>query len=49
MVGGITATFDEIVVRKKLRIFELEVQKTDVTSGSFWVSDSCSGDEVRML
>jgi hypothetical protein len=38
------ATFDELVVRKKMKVFELEVSKQTVTNGSLWVSDSCSGD-----
>lgn len=49
MVGGISATFDSLTVRKKMRVYELEVQKISVTNGSLWVSDSCSGDEVVEL
>ena len=49
MVGGISATFDSLTVRKKMRVYELEVQKISVTNGSLWVSDSCSGDEVIEL
>ena len=48
-VGGYAATFDELTVRKKMRVYELEVQKISVTNGSLWVSDSCSGDEVREI
>lgn len=48
-VGGIAATFDSLTVRKKMRVYELEVQKISVTNGSLWVSDSCSGDEVIEL
>ena len=48
-VGGIHATFDSLTIRKKMRVYELEVQKISVTNGSLWVSDSCSGDEVRAL
>ena len=44
--GSYAATFDELTVRKKLRAYELEVQKISATNGSLWVSDSCSGDEV---
>ena len=47
--GGIHATFDSLTIRKKMRVYELEVQKISVTNGSLWVSDSCSGDEVRAL
>lgn len=47
LYGGYAATFDELTVRKKMRIYELEVQKTSVTNGSLWVSDACSGDIVE--
>lgn len=47
--GSIQATFDEVVVRKKMRVYELEVQKISATNGSLWVSDSCSGDTVIPL
>lgn len=42
--GNSVATFDELVVRKKMRAYELEIQKISATNGSLWVSDSCSGD-----
>ena len=44
-----TPLFDSLTVRKKMRVYELEVQKNSVTNGSLWVSDSCSGDEVIAL
>lgn len=44
--GSVAATFDELTIRKKMRIYELEVQKISGTNGSLWVSDSCSGDGV---
>lgn len=47
--GNIAATFDELTIRKKMRIYELEVQKNSATNGSLWVSDSCSGDRVMKL
>ncbi len=47
--GGVAATFDEVTVRKKMRIYELEVQKNSATNGALWVSDSCSGDRVVKL
>lgn len=47
--GGFHATFDSLTIRKKMRVYELEVQKNSVTNGSLWVSDSCSGDEVIAL
>ncbi len=49
LYGGIAATFDELTIRKKMRIYELEVQKTAVTNGSLWVSDTCSGDIVEEI
>lgn len=47
--GNIAATFDELTIRKKMRIYELEVQKNSATNGSLWVSDSCSGDRVERI
>lgn len=47
--GSIQATFDEVVVRRKMRVYELEVQKNTATNGSLWVTDSCSGDTVVCL
>lgn len=47
--GSVTATFDEVVVRRKFRAYEFEVVKISATNGSFWVSDSCSGDSVEKL
>lgn len=44
--GGYHATFDTLTIRKKMRVYELEVQKLSYTNGSLWVSDYCSGDEV---
>ena len=48
-LGGFHATFDSLTIRKKMRVYELEVQKNSCTNGSLWVSDSCSGDEVIVL
>lgn len=47
--GSVTATFDEVVARRRLRAYEFEVKKISATNGSFWVSDSCSGDTVEKL
>lgn len=47
--GSIQATFDEVVVRRKMRVYELEVQKNSATNGSLWVTDSCSGDTVVLI
>ena len=47
--GNATATFDELVIRKKMRVYELEVQKDSSTNGSLWISDSCSGDIVEKI
>lgn len=49
LVGGFTATFDELTVRKKMRVYEQEVQKYSITNGSLWVSDACSGDLVEEI
>ncbi|GAB6013569.1 hypothetical protein MK137Hg34_000313300, partial [Viscerimonas tarda] len=47
--GNVSATFDELTVRKKMRIYELEVQKLSATNGSLWISDSCCGDSVEKI
>lgn len=47
--GSITATFDEVVVRRRMRVYEMEVQRSAVTNGSLWVSDFCAGDSVEEL
>nr|DAJ88183.1 MAG TPA: hypothetical protein [Caudoviricetes sp.] len=47
--GNVTATFDEVIIRKKMRAYELEVQKSAATNGSLWVSDACQGDTVLKL
>lgn len=49
LTGNISGTFDELVIRKKMRVYELEVQKTSLSNGSLWVSDSCSGDTVTAI
>lgn len=47
--GNASATFDELTVRKRMRVYELEVQRAAVTNGSLWVTDACSGDHVEKL
>jgi hypothetical protein len=47
LTGNTGATFDELTIRKKMRVYELEVNRHSVTNGSLWVSDSCSGDTVE--
>lgn len=47
--GNVTATFDEVVARKKFRAYEFEVKKISATNGSLWVSDTCSGDSVEKI
>lgn len=47
--GNVVATVDELTVRKRMRVYELEVQKTSVTNGSLWISHSCSGDTVERV
>ena len=49
-VNGITSlTIDEATIRRKMRIYELEVQSISATNGSLWVSDSLSGDNVTQI
>lgn len=47
--GDYHATFDELTVRKTMRIYSQEVQKQNITNGSWWVTDSCSGDLVEVV
>jgi hypothetical protein len=49
ITGNTVATVDELTVRKRMRIYELQVQKTSVTNGSLWISHSCSGDRVERI
>lgn len=49
VTGNTIATVDEMVVRKKMRVYEMEIQRTEVTSGALWISNSCSGDTVVKL
>jgi len=44
--GNIIATVDELVVRKKMRVYDLEVETISASNGAFWISDSCAGDAV---
>lgn len=48
-LGGVEAHFDGLTVRKKMKVFELEVQKQSVVNGSWMVSNSCSGDFVEEI
>mgnify|MGYP003623876032 FL=1 len=47
--GNTTVTIDELTVRKRMRVYELEVQKTSATNGALWISDSFSGDVVEKV
>lgn len=47
--GSISATFDEMTVRKRMRVYEWEVQRSSATNGALWVTDTCSGDSVEKL
>lgn len=49
LYGGVQAVFDSLTVRKKMRVYEMEVQKSYTTNGALWVSDSCSGDLVEEI
>lgn len=43
------ATFDTLTVRRRLRVYEMEVQRSRTSSGALWISDACSGDSVEKL
>ena len=47
--GNAAATFDELTVRKRMRVYELEIRKADVVGGGLWVSDCCRGDTVERV
>lgn len=47
--GNLSATFDELTIRKKMRIYEMEIQKISAANGSLWISDHCSGDRVEKI
>ena len=47
--GTVSATFDELTVRRRMRVYELEVQRASATNGSLWVTNTCSGDSVEQL
>ena len=47
--GNISATFDELTVRKRTRMYELEVECHRATNGTLWVTDFCSGDSVEQV
>jgi len=42
-------TLDELIVRRKMRVYELEVQKISATNGALWVSSGTSADEVEEI
>ena len=45
--GNAAATFDELTVRKRMRIYELEIQKTDVVGGALWISHASAATRSR--
>lgn len=49
VTGSVQATFDEIIVRKKMRVYEMEVSSHKASNGALWITDSCSGDTVTEL
>ena len=49
ITGNHVATLDELVIRKKMRVYSMEIQKIEVTQGATWVSNSCIGDSVVKL
>lgn len=44
-----SATFTNLTVRTKLKVYEFEVQKITAVNGSFWVSANCSGETATKL
>lgn len=44
-----TITADFLVVRKKFRVVEFEIQKTSYTNGDLVISSACSGDYVTEI
>ena len=49
-LSGMTSmSIDEMTVRRKMRIYELEVQTIKATNGSLWVSDSMAADTVEQI
>lgn len=49
-LSGMTSmSIDEITVRRKMRIYELEIQKIKATNGALWVSDSMAADTVEKI
>lgn len=47
--GSTRATFDEVTVRKRMRVYELEIQRTEVVPGALWISHSFRGDTVERI
>lgn len=47
--GHAEAAFDTLTVRRRMRVYELEVQRARTTNGALWISDACSGDSVEKL
>lgn len=47
--GHAEATFDTLTVRRRLRVYEMEVQHSRTSNGALWISDACSGDSVEKL
>lgn len=47
--GNTTATFDELTVRKRMRVYELEIERSAATNGALWITDSFCGDTVTRI
>lgn len=47
--GYMRATFDELIVRKKVRAYETEIHKVTATNGSLWISSSFSASKVEEI
>ena len=47
--GNTTATFDDLTVRKRMRVYELEIERSAATNGALWITDSFCGDTVTRI
>ena len=47
--GNAAATFDELTVRKRMKVYQLEIRRTDVVGGGLWISHCCKGDTVERV
>ena len=49
-LSGMTSmSIDEVTVRRKMRIYEMEIQKTSATNGALWVTNNMAADIVERI